>query len=152
MVIKHNGKKRMSDKCWFCRNGEGQLILEPEYDSYIHIDCLIANLNKGSDEAEIMAFGLGYKAFMTRSQEGDLITKAQRIYYDPNLTRHDAIELGMLAQDDLIHGEFYVGFSKNCTRGIWDESERCFHCLHKVYYKAGYFCKGRFEDQFIPIL
>jgi hypothetical protein len=138
--------------CWFCKKDRGTFIVEPEYNAHVHIECLIGELNDGNDEAQIMAYGLGYNIKMTDKQETSLIQKAMTIYYNPHLDKKTAVEHGMIPEADLKHGEFYVGFSKRSHKGIWDENERCFHCLDKVYFKAGYFLRGRFEDSFVPVL
>jgi len=45
-------------KCWFCSLSDKDLIFEPEFDAYVHIDCVRTALNEDPlhPEANLMKY------------------------------------------------------------------------------------------------
>ena len=146
---------RMEDqgqiKCYFCGGREGQMLFDSDYHLF-HLNCLAHKVKQGDFEAKRMAFNLGNKPSDLSLEDSErLSARAKRIFFDPSLSVTEAVGLGMISQFALKHGEAYFGYSKFAEIGIWDSKERCFHLFSKTNYKAGYFYRGRFDTQFIPM-
>ena len=48
----------MNGGCWFCWNNDGDLVLDKEFDTYIHLDCLkeVFKENPHHPEAQFMGY------------------------------------------------------------------------------------------------
>lgn len=42
--------------CWFCRQDDGPMVFDVEFDTYVHKACIEKALSEGSEEASIMSY------------------------------------------------------------------------------------------------
>lgn len=141
----------MDGDCIFCKKGDGDLIIDPMSESCFHTQCLSKEQLEGNKLAIKTSFYLGCKKYSHTSAAKKMITRAMLIYYDTNLSLDDAMNLDMLSRFELVHGEYYLGFTKRANVGIWNDFEQCFHLYDNTLFKADYFYREYNEDKFIPI-
>lgn len=97
-----------------------------------------------------------------RSDFVDLVKKAESIFLaferPGGMEFDEALSLGMLREEDLVHGAYYIGFTKVAVVARWHAERRKFYFQHtakhtreRVIGWADYPYEEFFTDLFVPI-